>query len=163
MMTNNVVILQIKQCVSLTMKVCSGQTKPIFPWMEIFFSSWQCLVKCTHICINRETTSQQKVLVWCGFCSRFAVDPFFFNDTLTGVEYLSMLKEYVEPFLRRKGCIATITFQQDGAPPHINNEVKQYLQQRFSGGRVLSRHFEFNWPPRSPDITPMDYLFWGVY
>ena len=103
----------------------------------------------------------KKVLVWCGFCSRFAVDPFFFNGTLTGVEYLSMLKEHVELFFRRKRCITTITFQQDGAPPHINNEVKQYLQQRFSGGRVLSRHFEFNWPPRSPDITPMDYFFWG--
>ena len=104
----------------------------------------------------------KKVLVWCGFCSHFAFDPFFFNGTLTGVEYLSMLKEHVEPFLRRKRCITTITFQQDGAFLHINNELKHYLQQRFSGGRVLSRHFEFNWPPRSPDITPMDYFFWGI-
>ena len=27
---------------------------------------------------------------------------------------------------------------------------------------VISRGFPINWPPRSPDMTPLDYYFWGT-
>ena len=44
---------------------------------------------------------------------------------------------------------------QDGAPPHVGSSVKHLLSQQL-GDRVISRHFPFQWPPRSPDLTPMD-------
>ena len=52
-------------------------------------------------------------------------------------------------------------FQQDGAPPHYALRVRDYLNevfpQRWIGGRG-----SIEWPPRSPDLTPMDFFFGGV-
>ena len=103
----------------------------------------------------------QKVLVWCGFNSKFIVDPFFVDGTLNSAKYLHLLQNHVEPFLRRKRCVTRTIFQQDGAPPHIEKSVKEYLAHLFPGDKVISRHFNFTWPPRSPDLNPMDFFFWG--
>lgn len=50
---------------------------------------------------------------------------------------------------------------QDGAPPHIAKDVKQFLLQTFSQSRVISRDFPHFWPAYSPDINPLDFFFWG--
>ena len=39
------------------------------------------------------------------------------------------------------------------------HNVKRLLSQQF-GNRGISCHFPFPWPPRSPDLTPLD--FWLV-
>ena len=54
----------------------------------------------------------------------------------------------------------TTVFMQDGAPPHIGRSVKELLRATF-GDRVISRHFEDPWPPRSPDLNPCDFWLWG--
>ena len=49
---------------------------------------------------------------------------------------------------------------QDGAPPHFNCFVTDVLNERFSdvslgrGGPIL-------WPPRSPDLSPLDFFLGG--
>ena len=96
-----------------------------------------------------------------GSTSNFTIEPFFFEGTLNGERYLNLLQNHVIPFLKNKRCLSSTIFQQDGAPPHIENNVKKYLNDKFPGGRVISRHFPFTWPPRSPDLNPMDYFFWG--
>ena len=53
-----------------------------------------------------------------------------------------------------------LIFMQDGAPPHIYRPVKQLLT-NFFGPRIISRHFPDQWPPRSPDMNPLDYWLWG--
>ena len=53
-----------------------------------------------------------------------------------------------------------IHFQQDGAPPHYLGEVHEYLNTRFPG-RWIGRAAPIAWPPRSPDLTPMDFFLWG--
>ena len=58
-------------------------------------------------------------------------------------------------------CLNSIVFQHDGAPPHIHQSVKELLENTFTSARIVSRHFPFSWPPRSPDLTPMDFFFWG--
>ena len=63
------------------------------------------------------------------------------------------------PSWNKKNYVRTI-FQQDGAPLHIGKKVKLFLQKNFKD-LVISRHFDFHWPARSPDITPLDYWFWG--
>jgi hypothetical protein len=49
-------------------------------------------------------------------------------------------------------------FQQDGAPPHFQKEVTDFLNRKFQerGGPV-------SWPPRSPDFTPLDFFILGVH
>lgn len=51
-------------------------------------------------------------------------------------------------------------FQQDGAPPHFALAVRQYLDRRFPN-RWIGRRRPVEWPPRSPDLTPLDFFLWG--
>ena len=51
-------------------------------------------------------------------------------------------------------------FQRDGAPPHYSRLVREYLHASFPN-RWLGRLGPVAWPPRSPDLTPLDYYIWG--
>ena len=50
---------------------------------------------------------------------------------------------------------------QDGAPPHFAINVRNYLSQTFGYDRVISRGCQHIWPPRSPDLNPLDFWFWA--
>jgi len=50
--------------------------------------------------------------------------------------------------------------QHDGAPPHYTRHVREYLNESFPN-RWLSHGGPIAWPPRSPDLTPLDYFLWG--
>ena len=51
-------------------------------------------------------------------------------------------------------------FQHDGAPPHYTIRVREFLNEIFPN-RWLGRGGPVVWPPRSPDLTPLDYYLWG--
>lgn len=53
-----------------------------------------------------------------------------------------------------------IWLQQDGAPPHYAGAVRDYLSQVFPG-RWIGRRGPLEWPPRSPDLNPLDFFLWG--
>ncbi|GBO24191.1 hypothetical protein AVEN_46474-1 [Araneus ventricosus] len=74
--------------------------------------------------------------------------------TLTSNIYPDMLQLYAVPQFP-EGVI----LQQDGAPPHYGDIVREFLDtfpQRWIGrGAVIA------WPPRSQDVTPLDFYSWG--
>ncbi|GBO37593.1 hypothetical protein AVEN_15636-1, partial [Araneus ventricosus] len=75
--------------------------------------------------------------------------------TVTSNIYLHMLQLYaVPPF--PEGVI----FQQDGAPPHYGNIVRQFLNTTFPQ-RWIGRDAVMAWPPQSPDRTPLDFYLCG--
>lgn len=51
-------------------------------------------------------------------------------------------------------------FQQDGATCHTVQKAIQLQHESFPG-LVTSRFGDKNWPPRSCDSTPLDFLLWG--
>ncbi|GFW01932.1 DUF4817 domain-containing protein [Trichonephila clavipes] len=51
-------------------------------------------------------------------------------------------------------------FQQDGATCHTAHATIDLLKDTF-GDRQISRFGPVNWPPRSCDLTPLDYFLWG--
>ncbi|GFX88282.1 putative DD41D transposase [Trichonephila clavipes] len=51
-------------------------------------------------------------------------------------------------------------FQQDGATCHTSRATIDLLKDTF-GDRLISRFGPVNWPPRSCDLTPLDYFLWG--
>ena len=53
-----------------------------------------------------------------------------------------------------------VIFMQDGAPPHHLLAVRDALNARFPNGWI-GREAPILWPPRSPDLTPMDFFLWG--
>ena len=50
-------------------------------------------------------------------------------------------------------------FMQDGATPHTALSTRRYLKDIF-GKKIIGKHFEYTWPPYSPDLTLADYWLW---
>ena len=87
------------------------------------------------------------------------IGPFIFAEsTITANIYLDMLKHYVVPQLEE--FQPRVVFQQDGAPPHWGLIVRDFLNETFPN-RWIGRNGPTPWPPRSPDITPLDFFLWG--
>ena len=102
----------------------------------------------------------QRVVAWCGLSGSHILGPYFFPGTVTASSYLDMIRTYLIPALRRRDVLDYITFQQDGAAPHTAQLVLDYLQQRFPD-RLISFKTDVMWPPRSPDLNPLDFYLWG--
>ncbi|GFT00247.1 uncharacterized protein TNCV_2738151 [Trichonephila clavipes] len=56
--------------------------------------------------------------------------------------------------------VQELWFQQDGATCHTALATIDLLKDTF-GDRLISRFGPLNWPPRSCDLTPLDYFLWG--
>lgn len=100
------------------------------------------------------------VTVWCGFCATGIIGPFFFEGTMTGADYLELLKNSVVERARDMFVDDNFYFQQDGAPPHYHREVTSFLHENFPN-RWIGRRGSVEYPPRSPDLTPLDFFLWG--
>ena len=99
-----------------------------------------------------------KVNVWCALLHNRVIGPFFFTEqTVTQDSYLAMLEEYAYPQLAE---VDGVIFQQDGAPPHWGLRVRESLDRQFPG-KWIGRGGPIPWPARSPDVTPLDFFFWG--
>jgi hypothetical protein len=62
-----------------------------------------------------------------------------------------MLQQFLLPQLDEDDQEGRIHFQQDGAPIHYLEEVREYLNTR-SPGRWIGRAAPVACPPRSPDL-----------
>ncbi|GFU65536.1 transposable element Tc3 transposase [Trichonephila clavipes] len=56
--------------------------------------------------------------------------------------------------------VQELWFQQDAATCHTARATIDLLKDTF-GDRLISRFGPVNWPPRSCDLTPLDYFLWG--
>ena len=112
-----------------------------------------------HVTISKPVNSPG-VVVWGGIYSGGVIGPFFFDDTVTGETYLSMLKDWFQPQFQQMNGHEEMFFMQDGAPPHFALSVRAWLDGNFAG-RWIGRRGAIDWAPRSPDLTPMDFFFWG--
>lgn len=100
--------------------------------------------------------------VWGGIIGPFVVGPYFFNDYLDGNAYLNFLREDLPELLEDVplNIRQNMWLQHDGAPPHYAAAVRNFLNENFNG-RWIGRGGPVAWPPKSPDITPMDFFLWG--
>ena len=57
--------------------------------------------------------------------------------------------------------IGNIWFQQDAATCHIAEAALDDLRPVFKD-RIISYRADVVWPPRSCDLTPLDYYLWGT-
>ncbi|GFV35760.1 putative LOC100569746 [Trichonephila clavipes] len=56
--------------------------------------------------------------------------------------------------------VQELWFQQDGSTCHTARATIDLLKDTFGDG-LISRFGPVNWPPRSCDLTPLDYFLWG--
>ena len=90
------------------------------------------------------------------------IGPYFFVDendrhvTVNEERYSARLEDYLWPELDELD-INDMWFQQDGATSHTSRVTIDLLKGKF-GERVISRNGPVEWPPRSCDLTPMDFF-----
>jgi hypothetical protein len=103
----------------------------------------------------RETHFQRivSVNVWCGI----------FGDNLTGEIYLNFWQNILGPILENLPLAAYrgLWFQHDGAPTHYHKHVRQYLGHIYNH-QWIGRGALNAWPPRSSDMTPLEFFLWGA-
>lgn len=107
----------------------------------------------------------EKCTVWCGLYAGGIIGPYFFKNeagnrvTVNGDRYRAMINDYLIPNLNGID-LEGMWFQQDGATCHTANATLDLLRKEF-GEKIISRNGPVNWPPRSCDLTPLDYFLWG--
>ena len=115
--------------------------------------------------VEQKPMRPEKVNVWCGLWFGGIIGPYFFeNDegkfvTVNEARYKEMLEYFLWSELEGKD-LHDKWFQQDGASSHTTSENIDVLRTRFPG-RVISRFGDVSWPPRSCDLTPLDFFLWG--
>ena len=85
------------------------------------------------------------------FSAKKKLQPFFFDTTVNQVNYTDMLKNHLLPQLRSKRIMSTTTFQ------HFSQRAREFVSNHTSEDYVIGRGFGHTWPPRSPDLSPVDY------
>jgi hypothetical protein len=83
------------------------------------------------------------------------------EDRMTGQNYLEFLQNELPKQLEDVSSSTWITvyFQHDRAP-HYTRLVMQHLSDTFLN-QWIGHGITINWPPRSPDLTPLDFCLWG--
>ncbi|GFX01213.1 DUF4817 domain-containing protein [Trichonephila clavipes] len=106
----------------------------------------------------------EKLTVWCALWAGGIIGPYFFkNDShnvkVNGDRYRAMITNFFIPELNNHD-VQELWFQQDGATCHTARATIDLLKDTF-GDYLISRFGPVNWPPRSCDLTPLDYFLWG--
>ncbi|GFT30461.1 uncharacterized protein TNCV_2377481 [Trichonephila clavipes] len=76
-----------------------------------------------------------------------------------GDRYRAMITNFFIPELNNYD-VQELWFQQDDATCHTARATIDLLKDTF-GDRLISRFGPVNWPPRSCDLTPLDYFLLG--
>ncbi|GFW93024.1 putative DD41D transposase [Trichonephila clavipes] len=79
--------------------------------------------------------------------------------SVNGDRYRAIITNFFIPELNNHD-VQELWFQQDGATCHTARATSDLLKDTF-GDRLISRFGPVNWPPRSCDLTPLDYFLWG--
>ncbi|GFV98687.1 uncharacterized protein TNCV_1453731 [Trichonephila clavipes] len=109
----------------------------------------------------------EKRTVWCALWAGGIIGPYFFkndeghNVTVNGDRYRAMITNFFIPELNNHD-VQELWFQQDGATYHTARATIDLLKDTF-GDRLISRFGLVNWPPRSCDLTLLDYFLWGYF
>ena len=109
--------------------------------------------------VSGKSATTKGVNVWCGLWDGGIVGPVFIEENINQHVYLGVLNEHVIPFF--EADFDEFIFQQDGAPAHYANSVRNLLNENLPG-KWIGRRGAIEWPARSPDLTPLDFFFWGA-
>lgn len=115
-----------------------------------------------HAVVEQRNQGRFGFSVWAGIFRGRIIGPHIYNGTLTSETYVQILRQHIEPLVddlpleeRR-----IVFYQHDGAPPHNAAIARDFLATNF-GNNWIANQGPSRWPPRSPDLTPMDFYLWG--
>lgn len=108
---------------------------------------------------------QFSVNVWAGIINNYLIGPFFLPVRLNGASYRLFLENELPGLLEEIPLLIRneVWFMHDGAPAHFSIQARQFLNRTYPN-RWIGRGVEVPnqpWPPRSPDLNPLDFFLWG--
>lgn len=116
--------------------------------------------------IVREDRFQHQfgVNLWVGILGGRVIGPFELPPRLNGAAYLQFLRTDFNTLLEDipQEVRERMWLQHDGAPAHYSRQVTNYLNESYTN-RWIGRGGTIAWPPRSPDLNPLDYFLWGYF
>jgi len=85
------------------------------------------------------------------------------DDRMTGQNYLNFLQNKLPEQLEDVPFATRIAMycQHDGDPSHYARHVMQHLNDTFPN-MWIGRDSTINWPPRSPNLTSLDFCLWDL-
>ena len=95
--------------------------------------------------------------------SKIPPSTYILDDRMTGQNYLDFLQNELPKQLQVVPLATRIAmyFQHDGAPSHCTRHVMLHFNDTFPN-RWIGRGTTINWPPKSPDLTPLNFCLWGL-
>lgn len=116
-----------------------------------------------HYVIHAKRQYSQKINVWIGMYKNRLMGPVFFEQTLNGERFYNFLNTILWDFMEELTIEErrNIIFQLDGASIHNVIAVRRWLNETFRGRWIGRSSPSIYWPPRSPDLTPLDFFLWG--
>lgn len=104
------------------------------------------------------------VNLWAGILNGKIIGPFELAPRLNGARYLHFLRNDLGNLLADipQDIRNRMWLQHDGAPAHFSRQVTEYLNVTYPN-RWIGRGGTISWPPRSPDLNPLDYFLWGYF
>ena len=111
---------------------------------------------------RRAFQNRFSVNVWAGIINQNLIGLVFLPHRLNGNNFIHFLQHDFEDLLDNLPLarIQNLWLQLDGAPAHYALQVRQWLDENYPG-RWIGRGGPVAWPPRSPDLTPLDFFLWG--
>lgn len=100
--------------------------------------------------------------VWAECLGQHVIGPYFFEETLNGDVYANFVENILPELLEDipLNVRRIMWLQQDGAPAHFTRAFQTILNHAYPE-RWIGRGGPVNWPPRSPDMIPLDFFIWG--
>ena len=115
-----------------------------------------------HASFVNRNKRQFKINVWLGILGDDLIGPYLLPPNLNGHIFLTFLQETLPEPLEDVSIVLRLQmwFQQDGAPAHFTHDILAFLHNSFPD-RWIGRRGAVEWPAHSPDLSPLDYYFWG--
>lgn len=115
--------------------------------------------------LMRQTAHQYRfsVNVWAAVHGNTIIGPVFIDGNLNTARFLDLINgTLLQYYNNLPEEIRNATwFQLDGAPAHSPVVIREKLSELF-GNRWIGRFGPKRWPPRSPDLTCLDFFLWGA-
>ena len=109
----------------------------------------------------QDTTISPGLTVWGALWNEDIVGPMFFDKPLTSENYIELLNNTVFPYIVNQMNAQQLLYQMDGAPSHLGSHVRDVLNDNLPLKWIGRRGATLEWPPRSPDLTPIGYFLWS--
>lgn len=115
-----------------------------------------------HLMREDRSQYQFKVNIRTGILNGRIIGPCELTQNLDGATYLHFLQNDLSNLLEDVplSIYREMWFQQDGCPAHYARAVRDYLNEEYPD-RWIGRSGSILWPPRSPDLNPVDFFYWG--